>query len=244
MNAQLPVISVVTVTRNALNGLNQTKLSLQCQIFTNFEWIIVDGASIDGTPQVYEEFKDLNLTFLSEPDEGLYYAMNKGINLAKGDVIGILNAEDTYQARSLMILHQAMLKNPDADIYYGSLSIDKVQVPPISHTDLPKRMIYHPATFVRRNVYAELGGFNTKYKIAADYDLLLRAYKNGYKFCFINDSLADYQTGGFSSRNVMRSIIETLQVQFRNPSVNLFFNIWMGIKSLSAYILKRSCSQR
>lgn len=238
MTVTNPMISVITVTKNDLNGLNHTRASLLRQRTQNFEWIVLDGDSQDGTRSAYSKIASPNISFVSEPDKGLYFAMNKAILAARGDFIGILNADDTYSDHTLLEVERAIQAFPDADIFYGSITIDGKNDFIIHHSDLPMRMIYHPAVFIRKRVFREIGTFNTKYRIAADYDLLLRAYYANMKFHLLESQLADYRTGGISSKHVLRSIFETLTIQMRNPPRKYVGNLVLGIKSLMVFSIQ------
>lgn len=238
MNSFNPTISVITVTKNALPALNKTKESLLSQEFEDFEWIVIDGDSSDGTSSELRNINSLNLKFISEPDNGLYEAMNKGIKIANGEIIGILNADDTYLEGTLSLISKVAKDNPNFDIYYGSISIDGRGIHRLSHKDLELRMIYHPSIFVKKAVYEQLGTFNTKYKIAADYDFILRAKKRNYRFFEISQPLTNYQSGGISSKHILLSIIETLIIQLKYPSISNLNNCVVAIKSLGSLLLK------
>jgi glycosyltransferase involved in cell wall biosynthesis len=238
MKSNNPRLSIITVTKNAREALFLTKESLLGQDFMDFEWIVIDGASSDGTSRDFENLNILNLKFISEPDDGLYDAMNKGIKNAKGDIIGILNANDTYLDGTLSLVSKVARENPDSDIFYGGVSIDGQGQYFLSHEALEKRMIYHPAIFIRKTVYEKVGNFDTRYKIAADYDFILRAKKRNFNFHAINQAITNYQSGGMSSKHVFTSVMETLFIQLKHPSLSNVHNVYIAIKSLGAILFK------
>ena len=176
------------------------------QDYANIEYIIVDGQSTDNTLSIINKLKDERTTVISEKDNGIYDAMNKGISRATGEITGIINADDYYLPGALKTVANTFLET-NADIVYGNLrKIKEISGEVFEQTlkpDLslmPKTMgIFHPATFVKKSVYEKIGLFNTKYRLAADYDFLLRAYKQQFKFEYIDAGLAAFRVGGASN---------------------------------------------
>ena len=238
MKSNNPSLSIITVTKNARQALSVTRESLLRQDFVDFEWVVIDGNSSDGTARDFEDSNILNLKFISEPDDGLYDAMNKGIKNAKGDIIGILNANDTYLDGTLNLVSKVAQENPDYDVFYGAVSVDGQGQYFISHESLEKKMIYHPSIFIRKSVYEKVGVFDTRYKIAADYDFILRVKKRKFGFFAINQTITNYQSGGISSKHVFTSVKETLFIQLKYPSLSNLHNIYIAIKSLGAILFK------
>lgn len=199
-------ISVITVCFNSEKTIRDTLESMNVQKYKDFEYIIIDGLSTDKTLDIVEEYKDkLNLKIVSEKDNGLYDAMNKGIKLASGEIIGILNSDDWYEKDTLLVVNKFFEHHYDCDILSGAMNLqtfDKNKIKTIYKNDLLKikkeMPVNHPATFVRKKVYKELGGFNLNYKVSADYDFICRAYINNKKFYFINEILTNMRLGGLS----------------------------------------------
>ena len=240
MDNRQPRVSIITVVKNALYDLEITRKSLESQTIQDFEWIVIDGNSQDGTVEKYQQMKGVNRIFLSEPDAGLYYAMNKGLRVAKGEMIGILNAGDTYLIDSIQSVIEASIDNPQARILYGKVTINNGTPSLIHHSELKSRMLFHPGSFVHESVYQQIGFFNTNYRVAADYDLMCRALSKGYKFQELNLTLANFVSGGYSSRHVLRSILETFRIQLKYFPKAFVPNLYLAAKSVVVFFLQ-SC---
>lgn len=238
MDNRQPRISIVTVVKNALSDLEITRKSLESQTIQDFEWIVIDGDSQDGTVEKYQQMKGVNRIFLSEPDLGLYYAMNKGLRIAKGEIIGILNAGDTYLKNAIQSVIEISIDNPNAKILYGKVTINDGTPSLIHHSELKSRMFFHPGSFVHKSVYKQIGFFDTSYRVAADYDLMCRAWSKGYTFQDLNLTLANFVSGGYSSRHVLRSIFETFRIQLKYFPKAFVPNLYMALKSLVVYFLQ------
>lgn len=207
-------VSIVTVCRNAADTIEQTVQSILRQTcgMNQIEYIVIDGASTDATKDILEKYKKHFSYYISEPDNGLYDAMNKGIKVASGDIIGILNADDWYEddAIECVVKH---FDNSDADIVYGKMNL--VEANGMKRMEFQQRpldelwytmVINHPATFVKRAVYEKCGLFLEEFKIAADYEFVLRCYARGCKFSFVDKVLTNYRTGGVSdTKHLLRA---------------------------------------
>lgn len=203
-------ISIITVVYNRAKTIEQTIQSVLNQTYKNIEYIIIDGQSTDGTIDIIEKYKNKISCYISEPDQGIYDAMNKGIAKASGDVIGILNADDWYDVQAVEYVMNCFAGN-SADIVYGevkrvetdeSISITKKAG---SLEDLWYIMsIWHPAVFVKKEVYHSLGVFSTEYEIAGDYEFLLRCYSNQIKFVYLDKVLTYFRSAGISNTKHMK----------------------------------------
>jgi glycosyltransferase involved in cell wall biosynthesis len=210
-----PFFSIITVTRNAQSTIENCVQSIINQDFQDFEYIVIDGHSTDLTPEILKKYAAQIDVLLSESDDGLYFAMNKGLNLARGKVIGIISADDILLPGALSIVAKKFQDNPGAEVVYGAAELSTSGNSPVffSHQELNTRMILHPSTFVALSAYASIGNFNTKYRIAADYDLMLRFNKAGVIFQAFEGSLTRIAPGGASSKFRFKSILETYQIQ-------------------------------
>lgn len=199
--------SIITVCLNSAKTISSTIESLIKQTYQNFEYIIVDGKSRDETIEIISRYTCTlgdRFQFISEKDKGLYDAMNKGIEKASGDIIGILNSDDWYENSTLQWIASAF--EEDADIVTGELQVltfDKKKIRVWKNSDIEKTVLYkmpvnHPATFVRKDIYKEIGCFNLHYKLSADYDFICRAYINGKKFRKIDGVLSNMRLGGLT----------------------------------------------
>lgn len=206
MNTQKkPLISIITVSYNAVNTIEQTILSVINQGFDDYEYIIIDGLSNDGTIEIIKKYEDKITFWISEFDKGIYDAMNKGVKIAKGEFISLLNSDDWYEEGTLAKVAQNFYSNPNADVLHGLMRIINIENNKPSlirghySTNLINGMIEHPTCFVRKELFEKVGGFDIKYKSAADYDWMLRVRNIGAIFLFIPEVLANFRTGGMSS---------------------------------------------
>lgn len=219
-----PTVSIITVVYNGVQYIEQTIKSVIAQDYTNIEFIIIDGGSNDGTLDIIKKYKDNIANWVSEKDSGIYNAMNKGLKIASGEIVAILNADDYYHSDTIQNVVNHFVKTK-ADIVYGNLtkfrSIEAkeyfVEITP-DITIMEKRMgVFHPATFIKKEVYQEVGVFNEKYKLSADYDFMLRVYKQQYDFQYLNKSLAYFRIGGASNTNC-NSYKEGINILIENKS--------------------------
>jgi len=172
-----PKFSIITVSKNSGRYLEKNILSVQNQTFKNFEHIIIDGNSKDKTKSILKKYKS-KLRIISENDKGLYDAMNKGIRLAKGDIIGILNSDDYYYPQALKIIKNYFLINSKIDFVFGSvIKYNKIQsgfFPWKIYWTFGFYTTHSVGFFIKKDSQKKLGFYNTKYKYSADYDLFYR----------------------------------------------------------------------
>jgi len=211
-----PKISVITINLNDASGLRKTIKSVIDQDFSNFEYIVIDGGSTDDSMEVIKHYADKIAYWESEPDNGIYYAMNKGIIKATGEWIGFINSGDWYESNALSIINDAIISDQNAQIVHGVLRIwDKdliYKIQGVHSSFLPSGMIEHPTCFVKKEVYNTIGAFDTNYKLAADYEFMVRAHIKNCKFLFIDKIIANYLLGGLSCTSLL-SGIETHQIR-------------------------------
>ncbi|PWR70689.1 glycosyltransferase family 2 protein [Methanospirillum lacunae] len=204
-------ISVITVCRNAEEEIEKTILSVINQTYQNFEYIIIDGVSTDNTLSILSQYKKFINVLISEPDHGIYDAMNKGITYATGDIICFMNAGDYYYSCDIFqeVINSFNKSFPKPDIIYGDTLVrseDNNENVVSAHrrtlTDFIWRgPICHQSTFVNRNLFGR--GFSRLYHICADYEWLLYSliYRNA-RISYIPRPLSIYQMGGFSAQNL------------------------------------------
>lgn len=207
-------ISIITVTYNSAQTLEQTIQSVLLQDYENVEYIIVDGQSTDDTLSVIRKYRHKIEHFVSEKDEGLYYAINKGISLATGDIIGILHADDFYTDDNVLTKIAETFKKTNAEAVYADLYyVDKDDTNKIvrtwksgNYTDgkfLWGWMPPHPTFFVKKEVYKMYGVFNTNLHSAADYELMLRfLHKHKIKTAYLPEFIVKMRMGGQSNASV------------------------------------------
>ena len=210
-------ISIVTVSYNAEDTITDTIKSVLSQSYSNIEYIIVDGGSSDGTVAIIEQYAEYIHAWVSEPDQGIYDAMNKGIAMATGDVVGILNADDIYAHVDALQKVVEVFEDTSIDCCYGDLVYVSEDLS--KHVRYWKSSAYdaslfakawippHPTFFVRKEGYARCGKFDTQYKLAADYELMLRfLWKFKLRATYISDTLIKMRLGG-ATNNSIRNII-------------------------------------
>lgn len=207
-------ISIITVVYNNDKTIKSAIESVLTQSYSNIEYVIIDGGSSDKTVNIINEYKDQIGYFISEKDKGIYDAMNKGINSATGDVIGILNSDDLYQDTNVIenVMNQ-FNQNPSIDIVYGDLvyvksdNVNKVVRNWKSNTYYNRffengNVPPHPSLFVKKRIYEEAGLFNLDFKLAADYEFMLRIFKKyNFKSKYINKVIVKMRLGGATNQS-------------------------------------------
>jgi glycosyltransferase involved in cell wall biosynthesis len=236
-------LTIITPVYNAETTIERTLLSVIHQPRqAELEYIVIDGGSQDRTLEIIQRYaKDITL-IISEKDRGVYDAMNKGLRHATGDVIGIINADDWYNDQAFKIIEQAFTEYPETEIFYSPIhnyfNGEYLNTFSPGHLDrLPfKFTINHPSCFVRRSLYDCVGEFNLAYRIAADYDFILRAYQAGRVFRAIETPLVSYSLNGMSGKPMSKfqQIHESWRVGSTNepPEIKkqrlLFYITWLA----------------
>ena len=237
----LPLVSIITVVFNGESELEETIQSVIEQSYSNIEYLIIDGASRDRTLDIIRRYESQIDYWCSEPDAGIYDAMNKGIQAAQGQIIGLINCGDTYlenaiaeivnlynkhsQNYPLLVITGAMYRF-DLEKKY-QFKIAKTQE--LLDTKINRGMpLNHPATFITNQTYEQLGLFNTKYRICGDYDLIFRFYHNSLvKFVFSDQELANMKLGGISEQFSSIWIRCREHFQIRKNNLSLLHNLWI-----------------
>ncbi|OQP66877.1 glycosyl transferase [Niastella vici] len=234
-------ISIITATYNSAATIRDTLVSIAEQQYTNIEHLIVDGASNDNTLAIVNEFTHV-AKVISGNDNGIYDAMNKGVLLATGDIIGILNSDDFYTSPFILSKVAAAFKDPAVDAVYGDLLYVKAtNVQAVIRTwksgVYKKGNLYygwmppHPTFFVRRQVYDKCGLFNTSLRSAADYELMLRVLlKHNVSARYIPEVLVKMRVGGMSNaslKNRLRANKEDEMAWKLNGLKPYFFTTWL-----------------
>ena len=217
-----PKISIITPCYNSEQTIEKTIQSVITQNSTTpIEYIIIDGASTDKTCEVIKKYSQYINIFISEPDAGAYDAMNKGIKLATGDVVGIINSDDWYNKDTIKIVEQEFDKYPDIDVIYSPIdnyfageyvarfipgTLDKLTI---------RFTLNHPSCFIKRNVYDAVGLYDLQYRITADYAMILKLFLLGYKFHYIDIPLAAYSLNGISSSTNPWNRLKLIQESWR-----------------------------
>lgn len=200
-----PKITIITVVYNAIESIEQTIQSVIGQTYPNFEYIVIDGASTDGTIDVIKKYQDKIIHWVSEPDNGIYDAMNKGIKLAKGEWVYFLGGDDLLYINSVLKNISSRLTDKNK-IYYGNVLFKTRNViydGKFSALKIATRNISHQSIFYPREIFDKYR-FDTKYKIFADYELNLKLYGNSsYSFFYMPITVALFNDEGVSGSNVL-----------------------------------------
>lgn len=219
-------ITIVTVCFNSRKNIQKTLESVLNQTFRNYEYIIIDGMSSDGTLEIIDTYKEKfgqKLTVISEPDQGIYDAMNKGIKMAKGKLVGLINSDDYYEVDALEKISTAY-KGYELEIIYGMerefAEDGRLQdIVFYSHEFLETQMINHPTCFVTKKTYETIGYYDLQYKSSSDYDFLLKAFlSKKVEFTPIYDIISNFSLGGMSSN--IESPLETFKIWKKYGCIN------------------------
>jgi len=217
-------ITIITVVRNNAKCIEECIKSVLSQsYYNNIEYIIIDGESTDGTIDIINKYKNKVAKVISEKDPGHIHAFNKGIELATGDIIGFLHSDDLYVDDHVVEDAIAAFSQSNADSVYGDLVY-------VKREDINKVVRYwradegnrakislgwmppHPSLFVKREVYQYYGGFNTEFKISADYEIILRfLYMHRISMHYMHRLCVKMRTGGISNRNLFRVLQKTFE---------------------------------
>ena len=211
-------ISIITVAFNSVDTIKETIESIIAQNYTNIEYIIIDGGSKDGTLDLAKKYSKHIEYISSEPDNGIYDAMNKGINAATGDIVGILNSDDFYPNSFVLSNVASSFEKYNCDAIYGDLvyvksdNVSKItrywQAGKYSTSKIKNGwMLPHPTFFVKREIYQRYGLYNTALKSAADYEMILKLlYKHNISVYYIPMILVNMRLGGESNKSFWNRI--------------------------------------
>ena len=210
-DVQSPRISIITVCKNDRDALIDTIESVRAQRYSRIEYIIIDGASTDGTQDIIKQNQDVVSTFISEPDSGIFEAMNKGAKLATGDFLLFLNAGDTLiRPETIDALVDAVQRSQGADIYHGDILLfDPATGKSIYHSakkasrvSLYRGAMSHQAMLISRSAFERVGPYEQSFLIGGDYEWSLRAlHKLGVLFCAVPICVSVFKLGGLSTKS-------------------------------------------
>jgi glycosyltransferase involved in cell wall biosynthesis len=221
-------VSIITVCLNSKRTIKQTIESVLDQSYRNLEYLVMDGGSKDGTAEILKSYNDdfkksgVPYRWVSEPDRGIYDAMNKGIAMATGELIGIINSDDWYERDAV----ENVIRSYEEDIavYHGFLrTIRKERERQIVFTSPDELahgvMIEHPACFVKKSAYERIGKYSLDFKLASDLDFMIKAFKSDLRFKKIDAVIANFRTDGrsFTGFDV---VLETLKIQLQHGIIS------------------------
>ncbi len=243
-------ISIITVCFNSKNTIEDTIKSVLAQTYKEIEYIIIDGGSTDGTREILERYKNKITKIVSEPDRGMYDAMNKGIGYATGEVVGILNSDDFYTNTTVLQKVVECFEDECIDACYGDLQY-------VDRDNASKKVRFwragtyrkekvasgwimpHPTFFVKRDVYMKYGVFNTNFKIAGDYELMLRFLSKNITMTYVKETWVSMREGGTSARNFKQRVRGWKELckawKVNNMNVPIFFILRRIISKIKQY---------
>ena len=241
-------VSIITVCFNSETTIEETLQSIRSQTYSNIEYIVIDGLSEDKTNVMVKKYSDIVSIHVSEKDSGLYDAMNKGISLASGDIIGILNSDDVLADASVIEKVVAGFDGDNVDAVYSDLIY-------VSEYDLNKPtrlysskvfskqmikfgiMLPHPTFYVRKRCYDELGLYKTTYRVAADFELLARFMSKGIKAIRLPFISVKMREGGISSSGLLWRVHQNFEIVRACKENGFYTNIFMIMLKLPYKLL-------
>jgi len=246
-------ISIITVCYNSEATIKETFESVLKQTYTNYEYIIIDGKSHDKTMDIIleykEKFENIGIEFkvTSEPDKGLFDAMNKGVSCASGEIVGIINSDDLIHDPDAFKKIVDRFENEHVDATYSDLYImDCETMSKTNRIFISGHKSYkigwyppHPTLYVKREIYEKFGYYDTKYRIAADYDFMVRIMKNNIKMSYIKEPLVYMRAGGVSTNSLKsykKSFDEAIDVLKKN---NIKFPYLVNIRRTIIIFVQR-----
>ena len=229
-------LSIITVVYNDAAHIANTIKSVLDQTFTDYEYIIVDGGSSDGTVEIIKKYED-KLRWISEPDRGIYDAMNKGLALARGEYVIFLNSGDLFYEKTT--LEKVFDTKSNADVYYGDsviideagneLGLRRLRPPKeLSYKSLKSGMlVLHQAFIAKRSICPQ---YDLKYKHTADFDWVIKVLKNAESVVNTNQILIKFLKGGYSSKHIAASLKERFDILRKNYGVSVaLFTTFFGV---------------
>lgn len=213
-------ISVITIAYNSEKTIEQTIRSVIAQNYDNLEYIIIDGASNDSTLEIIKKYTTVYpfIKFRSEADNGISDAFNKGIALATGKLIGLINSDDQLAYGALDAIDRTY-RETGADVIYGNAIVDDIEngLRLYKKAGKPEQLKYempfiHQSCFICKHVYDSIGRYSEEYNICMDYDMLARIYKQNYKFFNCNVTISIFQYGGTSCKHPIKTINQDMEI--------------------------------
>jgi glycosyltransferase involved in cell wall biosynthesis len=250
-----PLISIITISFNSQETIRDAIESVLSQDYGNIEYLIIDGASTDNTPEIIKTYRDHIAILVSEPDNGIYDAMNKGIRLSHGEVVGFLNSDDILANPHVISSIARRFYTNEVDATYGDLVyVDRLNTDKVVRYWRPGNIVEsdikyavhppHPTFYVRKNILDKCGLFDTQYSIAADVDLMIRLLgRCQIRADYIPEILVKMRMGGVTNKNlcnIMRQNIEIRKsLKANKQDSNLFMFVMKKLASrLGQYISK------
>jgi glycosyltransferase involved in cell wall biosynthesis len=218
-------VSVITITYNSSRTVRDTIQSIINQDYQNIEYIVVDGGSKDGTIDILKEYQNVITKWVSERDNGISDAFNKGIKLATGDIVLLLNSDDWLETNVIGKVVEMFETDPDTDIVHGDirivekLGLEKYIEKPFLNVYENKYLgmpVRFPSVFTKAEVYRKHGLFLETYAIAMDYDIILRFINQGIKLRYLNQVITNMRDGGVSNAYFIKGYLESYKIKINH----------------------------
>lgn len=250
-------ISIITSCLNNVNTIKYAVKSINDQTYHNIEYILVDGGSNDGTVEFLDSLNSLNFKhsfkILKQPDRGIYHGLNSGVGMATGDYIGFLHSDDILENNRVIVNLVNALKQSDAQIVYADLVyVDKENVDKVirywkSTRFKPRYLKYgwlppHPTLFVHRSIYEQYGNYDTSFKIAADYNFILKIFKTNIPKLYYPEIVYRMRLGGKSNKglkNIVQKSKEDLRAIQQNNIGGYFTLFAKNISKIPQFITRK-----
>ena len=212
-------ISIVTVSYNSAEFIETTIKSVLEEDYDNFEYIIIDGGSTDGTLEIIKKYSDQLAYWISEPDGGIYEAMNKGITQTTGDIVGMINSDDYYLPNAFKLVNKAFKgKTLNEYIFWGDVEYELLGRVKGWRPQNLKRGAFapHPSMFCPKCIYERIGLYDTSFRLLGDYDFMYRAiHKYSIKPLYLPEVIAFFREGGLADSNIVACLRDELKVKLR-----------------------------
>jgi glycosyltransferase involved in cell wall biosynthesis len=239
MNGESPLVSVITIVYNGEKHLLGCINSVKNQGYQNYEHIIVDGNSKDNTLSLLKASLHDRMRYISESDEGISDAFNKGVRLAKGEIIAILNVDDLFDNNTIINLVNFYLNNgAKSGLYYGDITYFNGEISYHLKSDITKiwkyMSLFHPSCFVTRDVYEQYGYFDVNFKYAMDCELIHRFISHSVEFFYVQDLNVNFRLDGHSDKSYKKSLREFYESSRKynyKPSLEFYYR-WSLFKKI------------
>ena len=246
----IPRISVITVVYNDVTNIIETIKSVRNQTYKNIEYIIVDGDSNDGTKELIQNNHELIDIFKSEPDSGIYEAINKGIRLSTGDYVGFLHCGDLFSNKYVITKVAKAIQKERTDAFFADVDIvdsndTKKVIRHYSGKNFSKWKLRigaappHPSLYCRREIYQRIGLYKTNYRVSSDYEMIVRMFVvNKISYSYLNFSMVKMRVGGESNNGFIGQLQQNLEIIDAAKSNKLYTNIFFVLMKLPLRLMQ------
>ena len=246
----IPRISVITVVYNDVTNIIETIKSVRNQTYKNIEYIIIDGDSNDGTKELIQNNHELIDIFKSEPDSGIYEAINKGIRLSTGDYVGFLHCGDLFSNKYVITKVAKAIQKERTDAFFADVDIvdsndTKKVIRHYSGKNFSKWKLRigaappHPSLYCRREIYQRIGLYKTNYRVSSDYEMIVRMFVvNKISYSYLNFSMVKMRVGGESNNGFIGQLQQNLEIIDAAKSNKLYTNIFFVLMKLPLRLMQ------